>query len=93
MYKLVAVSLLAVASSSAFAWGDREQGALAGAVIGFIIGQNQPRQYVHPAPVYQPPAHVPGIVYRDYTYRPMYKAVDIYIPECNCTRTVMVQVN
>jgi hypothetical protein len=97
MRKLIAVTLLAATvSAPALAWGDREQAALAGTILGYVIGQqqNQPRPYVHPAPVYQqPPVYVPGVVYRDFIHRPMYKAVDVYIPECNCTRTVMVQVN
>ena len=97
MRKLIAVTLLAATvSTPAFAWGDREQAALAGAVLGYVIGQqqNQPRPHVQPAPVYQqPPVYVPGVVYRDYTYRPMYKMVDVFIPECNCYRTVQVQIN
>lgn len=93
MYKLITLLLAAAASTSAFAWGDREQGALLGATLGYIVGQqNQPRPYTQPPAVYQqPPVYVPATPY--YTYRPMYKAVDVYIPECNCTRTVMVQIN
>lgn len=97
MRKLIAATLLAATvSTPALAWGDREQAALAGTVIGYVIGQqqNQPRPYVQPAPVYQqPPVYVPGVVYRDYNYRPMYKMVDVFIPECNCYRTVQVQIN
>lgn len=100
MRKLIAVSLLAAAvSTPAFAWGDREQGILAGAAGLWAIQQlnragQHPPVYQVPQPVYQQPhMHIPGVVHRDFIHRPMYKAVDIFIPECNCTRTVMVQIN
>ena len=99
MRKLIAATLLAVTvSTPALAWGDREQGVLAGMAGLWAIQQlnraGQQPVYQVPQPVYQQPhVHVPAPVYRDFIHRPMYKAVDIYIPECNCTRTVMVQVN
>lgn len=97
--KVVAAAVLAASvSTPAFAWGDREQGILAGAAGLWAIqqlnraGQPQVVYQGSPAPVYQtaPPVYFPQ---PSYTYRPMYKAVDVFIPECNCTRTVMVQVN
>lgn len=39
--KIALVASLVLATTTAHAWGDREQGALAGAVIGYMIGQNQ----------------------------------------------------
>ena len=99
MRKLIAVTLLAATvSAPALAWGDREQGILAGAAGLWAIQQlnkaGQQPVYQAPQPVYQQaPVYVPVPVYRDYIHRPMYKAVDVYIPECNCTRTVMVQIN
>lgn len=62
----VAVALVA-ATSSALAWGPREQGALAGLVIGGIVGsqieqnerQYEPRHHRHQqAPVYVQPQPV-----------------------------------
>ena len=62
-----------------------------GAVIGAIIAQ--PR-YIQPPVVYNPPVYfTPGTVYPDYIYRPVYREVSIFVPECNCYRTITVQVN
>lgn len=59
-----------------------------GGVIGAVIA-SQPREvYVQPAPVYIPPRPV----YPEYTPRTMWRRVDVYIPECNCYRTIDVQV-
>ena len=63
-------------------------GGIAGAVLA------QPRYYYPPPVVYTtPPPYNPSVVYPDYTYRPMYKMVDVYVPECNCYRSVQVQIN
>jgi len=40
-------SVLACASTSAHAWGDREQGILVGAVVGAIIAKERERQAGH----------------------------------------------
>lgn len=37
--------------------------------------------------------YVPGRVYPDYIYRPMYKMVNVFVPECNCNRTIKVRIN
>ena len=59
---------------------------IVGGVVGSIItNQRRPVEVYESAPVYVPNG--------PYTHRPMYKAVDIYIPECNCYRTVHVQIN
>lgn len=67
---------------------------LGGVVIGSILAQ--PR-YVQPAPVYvSPPAYVPyypGLMSPDYIHRPVYREVSVFVPECNCYRNVIVQVN
>ncbi len=84
MRKLLIVGLATVAmSTSALAWGDREQGALAG-IVGTLIFQNatQPRYnqpvYTQPPIVYTHPQQYPGVVFPTYTHRPMYKMVDVF---------------
>lgn len=95
MRKLLAsLVLAALITSPAYAWGPREQGALAG-VAGLYLLQhagvvNAPQPHVY-APSYPAYSHVPPA--RSYTYQPMYKMVDVFIPECNCYRSVMVQIN
>lgn len=96
---IIGVALAAsIAARPAFAWGDREQGIVAGTVGLWTIqqlsriGQSAYPAYPH-SPVYQPPV-VPYYPHpTGYTHRPMYRAVDLFIPECNCYRTVMVQIN
>lgn len=101
MKKVVVAALVALIAMPAFAWGPREQGALAG-IAGTLLFQHITRDGAQPAPpVYSapPPVYAPAPVYRsrdvhpDYIHRPMYRAVDVYIPECNCVRTIMVPVN
>lgn len=83
MKKLIIAALITVAAIPAFAWGDREQGALLGLIIGGMITQPQP-VYVAPQPVYvAPPVYVvppyvpPPVV--QYEYRPVC-GVDIVCP-------------
>lgn len=47
---------------------------------------------VIPAPSYPRPIAVvpPGVPPPGTPYSPRYRAVDMYFPDCNCTRTVMV---
>ncbi len=100
---IVAVALMAAAVTPAFAndyihhphHGGHHGGSdwIAPLILGGILGAvlSQPRNvYTQPQVVYgQPP-----IVHDSrFTYRPMYKAVDVYIKECNCYRTVLVQIN
>lgn len=48
----------------------------------------------NPAQPYGPVVpYYPGTVYPDFIYRPMYKDVDVWIPECECWRTTRVRVN
>lgn len=83
-------------TSNAFAWGALEQGILwgiGGTVVTQQIFRPQPQQ-VYVQPVY--PQHYQQYyepVSNRFTHRPMYRAVDIWIPECGCYRTVMVQTN
>lgn len=103
----VALVLATVASHPAMAWGAREQGIVTG-IVGTIIVQQLVRPPVvvlpMPAPVPVVPwnpaypagpvvPYYPGTMYPDYIYRPMYKSVDVFIPECQCWRTVQVRVN
>jgi len=100
MRKLIATVLLSVAViAPAHAWGEREQGILAGIAGLWAVQQlnkagypqGQP-QHIHITPQPVVP-YYPGTVYPDYIYRPMYRDVDVYIPECRCYRTIRVQVN
>jgi len=95
---LATLAITATLAAPAYAWGPREQGVLAG-IAGVLLLQHatHPRVVVPHAGYYPTPQPVvpyyPGTVYHNHTYRPMYKAVDVFIPECNCYRTVTVQVN
>ena len=63
---VVAASLIALASTNAYAWGEREQGVLQGLAGAWILGrmlQQQPDPQPVPPPVYYtpPPVYVqPG---------------------------------
>lgn len=101
MRKLLVVGLVAAAlSTSACAQhhGHHHGGGnwIAPLVIGGVIGAviaNQPRSYTYTPPPPPPVVYYPGTVYPDYTYRPMYKMVDVFFPDCNCYRSVPVQIN
>ena len=64
--KLIVAVILSVLSLNAFAWGDREQGALAGLIIGGLIvnqahaNHRHNHHYTPPPPVYYAP---PRVVY------------------------------
>lgn len=61
-----------------------------GAVIGGVVGYNAP-VYSAPVPVYAPPVYqYPRPVMQ--APNAIYNSVDVYIPECNCYRTVQVRV-
>jgi len=88
-------------STQALAWGALEQGILWG-IGGTLVGQQlirgaQQPQVVYVQPGYQQYPHVaPQSQYyapSRFTHRPMYRMVDVWIPECGCYRSVMVQVN
>lgn len=74
MKKTFLALTLVVTATTSMAWGDREQGALLGLIIGgHIVGQHQrppvymqPPVYYQPAPVYiqpQPMYIQPPVVY------------------------------
>jgi hypothetical protein len=66
--KKVLVALITVATiSSAHAWGPREQGALAGLVIGTVLSQPRPVYAPQPQVIYapQPQVGIPQV----YEYR------------------------
>ena len=74
MKKTILALTLVVTATTSMAWGDREQGALLGLIIGgHIVGQHQrapvymqPPVYYQPAPVYiqpQPMYIQPPVVY------------------------------
>ena len=104
MRKMIAAVVLCVAASPAFAQHGRHHqhdhhrgyGWVGPAVIGTVIGGvliASQRGYSPPAPVYYPPAYYPPVQYQQYQQpRPMIRRVDVYIPECDCTRTIEVQI-
>lgn len=96
---LMTIAILCITASSAYAWGALEQGILWG-IGGTIVGQQIIRQHQQPQVVYvQPgyPQHPQGYYYQPapnrFTHRPMYRMVDVWIPECGCYRTIQVQIN
>jgi hypothetical protein len=101
MRKLIAaVMLSAAAVAPAHAWGDREQGILAGIAGLWTIQQLNKAgqvqgvpQHIQVTPPPMVPYHPGTMGQGDFIHRPMYRAVDVYIPECHCYRTIMVQVN
>lgn len=70
MKKTILAMALVVTATTSFAWGDREQGALLGLIIGgHIVAQHQQAQvYVQPPPVYYqaPPVYIqqPPVYYQ-----------------------------
>ena len=88
MRKILIAVVTALVSTAGFAWGDREQGALIGIVVGNAIANRQ--VYQSPPVVYTQPQiiYVPAPVYQ---LPPQYRFVDIYDPYCNCYRSVMVR--
>jgi hypothetical protein len=99
MKKIIITICLLFVASNAYAWGALEQGILWG-IGGTLVTQQVIRGYQQPQTVYVQPAypqHPDGYYYTPapsrFTHRPMYRAVDIWIPECGCYRTVMVQIN
>lgn len=101
MKKLI-LSLALVAATPAFAWGDREQGAVAG-ILGTLILQNSGVMQ-RPAPVYQPPVVIQQPVYtntppvynlpqpRHYGATPLYEKRSQWDPNCNCYVVVYNQI-
>lgn len=99
---IIAIIATSLVATSAFADGYRGHGhhgmgwvapLVGGVVLGTLIAprvvEAAPPVYTQPAPVYVQPAPV----YVQPGYQPMYKFVDVYIPECNCYRSVKVQIN
>ena len=100
MKKVILTICLLFITSNAFAWGALEQGILwgiGGTLVGQHIIRHQQPVYVQPVPVYpQHPGYYGPPVYQQpsrFTHRPMYRIVDVWIPECGCYRQVQVQVN
>ena len=103
MKKLVlSIALAASASTPAFAWGDREQGILAG-VIGTMILQNTGVIQRPPVVVQQPPVVVqqpPVVIQQQPVYTlpraqqgtPVYERRTQWDPNCNCYIVVYNQI-
>ena len=73
------ILLTLVLSGTAWAWGPREQGALAGLAAGYWLGQQQPQQQpyvVQPQPIYVTP---PVPVYPRY-YSPARPSYNLSAP-------------
>lgn len=83
MKKIVLGLLLAATFLPAHAWGEREQGALAGVIIGSMLARNQ----IHVAPqVYNPPViqhhgfHSPHHYHHPHVYTPRITTRCYYVP-------------
>jgi hypothetical protein len=97
MKKLVLLVCL-LATSSAMA--NDVAAVIGGVILGAIIADNH--NHNPPPPPREPPlrpSHNGDYIYRPSEppvgyprYEPVYKFVDIYIPECRCYRSVIVQV-
>lgn len=95
--KKIVLALALVASTPAFAWGEREQGALAG-IVGTILFQNMTRPHVVQPPVviHQPPVYnysspvynLPHVPHRT----PIYERRSQWDPACNCYIVVYNQI-
>jgi len=60
MKKFVCILALGLASSSSWAWGDREQGVLQGLAGAWLLGRILQQPEAQPV---QPPAYIPPPVY------------------------------
>jgi hypothetical protein len=92
MKKLILIA--ALISSPAFAWGDREQGALLGLGLGWILSnqQNQaqvPRQVIVNPPVYN---NAPSVYNLPRQPQPIYERRSQYDFGCQCYREILVQI-
>lgn len=93
-FKIATLLVLAIWTVPAAAWGDREQGIAAGVAGTLALQHMMQHRQMYVRPQYGPqyaPQYAPA--YPSYTHRPMYRSVDIFIPECNCYRTMMIQIN
>jgi hypothetical protein len=95
MKKLV-LSLALIASAPAFAWGDREQGILAG-VIGTMILQNtgviqRPPVVVQQAPVIIQQQPVYNLPRAQHGVTPIYEKRTQWDANCNCYIVVYNQI-
>lgn len=84
---LLATSLSAQAQSGIVAVYEETPRGLVRVDNQEYVHQPQPHKSAHDVEYH------PGTVYHDFIYRPMYKMVTVYIPECKCERTVKVRVN
>ena len=79
MLKPASLLLLLVCSTASYAWGPREQAALAGFVGGYIIGANAYSYHTPPPPVYYPPVYYsPARVIHNQPYHYVYQPVCWY---------------
>lgn len=85
-------------STPSFAWGDKEQGAVLGA-LGILTLQHLSQRRNHhdeyqsyrPEPEYYAPPYPP---YRSaYIHRPMYRDVEVYDRSCNCYYIGQIRAN
>ena len=97
MMKTLLVLAFTLIVSPAYAWGDREQGALIGFAAGMLA--NQIHQDQHQLPRYQPRNYsypniyiTPPSVYNGYVpIQPLYTHQIIFDPICQCYRQIVVQ--
>lgn len=101
MKNVIAAAVLSLAALPVNAGGNFDDSEmLAAGVLGAIIGghivrNRQPNVvYTAPQPVYtEYREYYPETRYYHEYRRPMYRSVDVWIPECGCYRTIRVRVD
>jgi len=90
---LIGLLISAAAIPSAYAWGDREQGALAGLIVGSMIHNNSHRQWYpshYHAPRYVHPGFVAPIAAAPVYY---YVQPQVVVIQDNCKRVPVYDQN
>ena len=90
----IALIYLMSTATSAGAWGDREQGALAGFAASQILNSiqnNRSTENVYQEPIRRLPSYQPRYIYNAPVLTPSYTHQIIFDPMCQCYRQILVQ--